>query len=103
MSRLEYNEDNNLNNFDDDSQWRTNNMFNQTHCTYCFDPHCNTVGLISAKHKAWFCSGACQTMYFYDNKLATYSSDTVAVIQEMRKKFYSEEKLKERKKKNNYH
>jgi len=89
LSRNEYNDMLPHSQWDEDP---TTQSFNQTNCSYCNEARCNTVGIISAQHKTWYCSGACQTMYMYDNKLAHYSTETVAVILEMRKKFYSDEK-----------
>ena len=95
LSRNEYNDIHPLSQWDEDPT--QSSQFNQTNCSYCNEARCNTVGIISPLHKTWYCSGACQTMYMYDNKLAQYGSETVAVIHEMRKKFYSDEKKTKRK------
>ena len=103
MSRREHTEEYTSTAFDEDG-WRSNGIFNQSYCAFCYESHCpNETGLISPKHKVWFCSGACHTMYFHDNKLTSFSQETVAVINEMRKKFYPDEKLANKRKKLNLH
>jgi hypothetical protein len=103
MSRMEYNEEvNNQSAYDDDNN--RSHGFAQSYCAYCYEPHVkDQVGLLSARSKAWFCSGACQSMYSHDNKLVQFAPETVAVLEGMRKKFYSSDKINQRRRKANIH
>ena len=62
-------------------------------CSYCKDPHVrDQVGITSIKSTAWWCSGACMTLYNYENRLVTYAPETVAVILDMKKRLYGPKK-----------
>ena len=91
MSRTEYNDDSYTSNvFDDDNR---TTVFPQSYCAYCNDQHVkDQVGLLSVRYKVWFCSGGCQSLYLHDNKLVQYAPETVAVLIEMKKKFYNDKK-----------
>ena len=89
MSRTEYNEE--LNYSD-----KKHDVFH-SYCAYCYDLHVkDKVGLLSLQNDAWFCSGACQSMYSHDNKLVNYPPEVVIVLEKMRKEFYNPRKLTER-------
>ena len=58
-------------------------------CSYCKEPHVrDQVGITSIKSTAWWCSGACMTLYNYENHLVTFTPETVRVILDMKKKLY---------------
>ena len=85
MSRLDYD--------DTEIVYETHHSVHLPLCTYCNSVHVrDEIGLTMHKYNAWFCSGACMTMYQYDNKIVLYSPDTVKVLEEMRRKFYSKER-----------
>ena len=105
MSRPEHNESvNTLTQYDDENNRPLQAVFSQSHCSYCYDNHVdNQVGLVSLNHKAWFCSGACMSMFNHDNKFVSYSQGVIAVLEDMRKKHYNPERIATRKKKYNYY
>jgi hypothetical protein len=95
MSRMEYIDDTTLTT---DYEVRQS-KFAQSSCATCYEAHVDgQVGITPSNQKFWFCSGACQTLFYHDNKLAVYSQETVAVLETMRKKFYTREKLDKNKK-----
>jgi hypothetical protein len=90
MSRLEYMDDNIHNN-----DFQQANPFKiGTACATCYEQHvADQVGFTSTKLNCWFCSGACQTLYWHDNKLVIYAPNVVEALEAMRKKHYTKEKL----------
>jgi hypothetical protein len=71
----------------------------QSHCSFCYETKCpNDIGLIAPKYNAWLCSGACLAMYQHDNKLVNFAPETVQVLSDMRKKYYTKEILDKRRK-----
>lgn len=97
MSRMEYIDDN-VEQTSDVYIHRPN--YGYSCCSTCYEPHVNGhTGITSFNQKNWFCSAACQTLFWYDNKLANYAPETVSVLETMRKKFYTSEKLEKNKKK----
>ena len=90
MSRLEYNDE-----LQETISYDIRPNIIYSKCSYCREPHVkDQVGLLSVKLNIWFCSGSCMTLYNYDNQLVTYTPETVAVILDMKKKFYSQRKSK---------
>ena len=42
------------------------------YCSQCYRERGNTVGIISTRAMAWFCSGFCSHAYFHDHDLTKY-------------------------------
>ena len=67
-------------------------FYNQSKCSFCNADHVkNHEGLVSHKYNAWFCSGACMSLYQHDNKIVHYSPGVVQVLEDMRKKHYTKD------------
>ena len=84
--------------YDDENNRPIQALYNQPYCSYCYERHTNEVGVVSLKHKQWFCSENCKCTYFYENGLVQYTPEVIQVIRDTRQKCYSQEKIASRKK-----